>query len=304
MLSCLLLAFALCSCGASEKNAAYEPDVRGDYGYYSDEAFNEEVKSEAVSADSNSAQGSDYQAIADASSRKLIKDASLEIQTEAYDEFNKQLRSEIKECGGYIESSSEYGSGYEYSSYRSERITVRIPADKLDGFISEISDIASVTYQSVSVRDVTGDYIDTESRITALKTERDALLKILEKADNVNDLITVQERLSKVNTEIQSNESKLKTYDELISYSKVEMDISEVNRAVSSEKLSFFGEIGRRLSDNLYNIGRGLRSFAIWFISSLPYIAVFAVLIIAAVLIIKRIVRKRKQRKESKTENQ
>ena len=66
-----------------------------------------------------------------------------------------------------------------------------------------------------------------------------------------------------------------------------------------------FQEIRIRLSDNFYDIGRDLRSFAIWFISSLPYLIIWAVIIVIVVRLVRKLIwkkpffgRKRKQRKE------
>ncbi len=306
ILSCLLILIALCSCGASKNSDYAATEMLGEksYGYYSEEAAYDSYEGydgeNGVQPANPSPSGkSDYQAIEDASARKLIKDASLDIHTEAYDEFNTKLREKIKECGGYIENSSESGSSYNYSSYRSGSITARIPSDKLDSFLGDVSSLAVITSQSVSVRDITGDYIDTESRIKALETERDALLGILSKADNVADLITVQERLTKVNADIQSSKARLKTYDELISYSKVEMDITEVSRATGTDNLSFGRQIITRLSDNLYNIGQGVKNFSIWFISSIPYFLIIAAVIIVTVIIIKKIVKRGKKRRNA-----
>ncbi len=311
----LVVLLAFCSCGSSYASKesyndtaeyAIEPaDSEFDYGYNgnSDEGFLSEdsAESKAVSSQSGKA---DYQAIADASSRKLIRDASLNIETETYDDFMKKLESEIGKCGGYVENSSESGGVYSYQSYRSSSLTVRIPSEKLDSFLGSISEIAVVTSKSISVKDITGSYIDTQSRIKALETERDALLAILAKADNVIDLITVQDRLTEVNAELESCKSKLKTYDELISYSTVRMEISEVKRATGTEELSFGKEILRKLSDNLYNIGQGLRNFAINFISSIPYLLIIAVIIAVAVIIIKKAVGRAKKRRTAKRAEQ
>ncbi len=296
LLALLVLLVSLCSCGASaDKNAAYT-DNSFEYGYGFDEAYGEEPEYK-----SENAAKADYQAIEDASSRKIIRDASVTVETEKYEDFSSALEKEIASVGGYVESSQEYGNNYNYSSYRRCELVIRVPAEKLDDFLSQMSSISSVTSKSLSTREVTGDYIDTQSEITALETERDALLAILAKADTVEDLITVQERLSRVNSSLQSYKNKLKTYDELIAYSKVNMSVNEVARASSKEtKKSFGSEVISRLLDNLYNIGMGFRNFAVWFISSLPYILIFAVIIVVVILIIKKAAKRRKKKNEIK----
>ena len=73
-------------------------------------------------------------------------------------------------------------------------------------------------------------------------------------------------------------------------------------RVTKTQNKTFGQELKSRLSDNLYNISQGARSFAIWFISSLPYILIFtvtaAVVAVAVFKIGKR--RKTKEKKPSK----
>ena len=56
------------------------------------------------------------------------------------------------------------------------------------------------------------------------------------------------------------------------------------------EKLTFFEEISYRLTDNFYDIGQGLRSFAIWFISSLPYLVIWALVIVLLVRLVRKLI--------------
>ena len=267
------------SIGAS-KNAAVDISD-GDYDYVEAE--------ETVSSETNKT--SDI----DSGVRKIIKDADIDVETEKYDDFKDFLDKEIKKAGGYIESLSEDNNSYDYIRTRSQTVTIRVPADKLDNFINDLSGAGTVTSKNVYVRDITGDYIDTQSRITALETEYDALLAILAKAETVSDLLTVQNRLTEVNAELESCKSKLKTYDELVSYSTLRINVSEVKRESAGEQESFGAEIKRRLSNNLYSIKMAARSFAIWFISSVPYLAIATVAAIVVVVIIKKKIKKKKR---------
>jgi hypothetical protein len=273
------------------------------YGYAAkalDDSAYESTEDGGKSAarNSDSMPKSDYKQTADAALRKLIRDASMDIETQKYDEFYSALGKAITENGGYVQSSNEHGSNYNYSQSRSMDLKVRIPADNLDAFINSVSSIATVTAKSVSVRDVTGDYIDTEGRIKALETEYDALLAILAKADTVADLITVQNRLTEVNAELESCKSRLKNYDDLIAYSTVTMQVYEVERVTAPEPETFGGEVLGKLKDNLIDIADAARAFAVWFISSLPDIILLALFGTAAFFIGRRVIKKRRPKKQ------
>ena len=229
------------------------------------------------------------------------------METKEFDPLLENIRSKVEELGGYIESSEVSGSSY-YSLYESRRawMKLRIPSDKLDGFVTVVSELGNVTNKSESVEDITLRYVDVESHKEALETEQTRLLELLEKAESMEDILTIESRLSQVRYELQSYGSTLRTFDNQVSYSTVDIDIREVERvAPVVEELTFFQEIRIRLSDNFYDIGRDLRSFAIWFISSLPYLIIWAVIIVIAVRLVRKLIwkkpffgRKKKQRKE------
>lgn len=296
-----IILITLCSCGSKSVVDSLNENIESkfsysmnDMGYDSSNSVYQE-KSEKESEKSDEAvDGEKLQ-----NSRKLIRDASLSIQTKKFDEYLSAFEGNVSSSGGYIQSSDISGNGYGYTNERYAEITARIPSEKLDEFLDGIAENAVITSKNISVRDVTSDYIDTESKIKALETEQDALLQILSKAETVSDTIEVQSRLSEVRGEIESYKSRIKTYDELISYSTVTVDIREVEVVTYVENTGYFTEIKERLTENLHSLLLGLRSFSIWFITSLPYFVVFGIIIFIAVFVIIKIKKKRKSRKNN-----
>ena len=226
----------------------------------------------------------------ESSKQKLIKTVSLTMETREFDTLLENIQAKTAECGGYVESSEISGlSYYNTNGYRYAWMALRIPAGRLDEFITVVSGLGNVTSKNESVQDVTLQYVDVESHIAALETEESRLLELMEQAESMEDIITIESRLSEIRYELQSYESRLRTYDNQVDYSTVTVSIDEVDReTVIEEDPGFFGEIRMRLSDNFYEIGQGLRNFGVWFISSLPYL----VLICAAVWIVVRLLQK------------
>ena len=68
------------------------------------------------------------------------------METKEFDTLLTNIRSKVEELGGYIESSEISGSSY-YSlqGNRYAWMTLRIPADKLDGFVTIVSELGNVT---------------------------------------------------------------------------------------------------------------------------------------------------------------
>jgi hypothetical protein len=219
--------------------------------------------------------------------RKLIKDVTLHIETKNFDQFISKLNDEINKHSGFVQKSDINGSSYDSYPDRTATIIVRIPADKLDSFTGKASSLGNVTSKTEGTEDVTMEYVDIESRIKALKTEQESLLKLMEKANNLNDILTIQNHLTDVSSELESYEAKLRTYKDLIAYSTVTMEIYEVERETPTEKLSMWEEIGNNLSNNLASIGKGARDFFVWFISALPYLVIIAVLALIVLVVVR-----------------
>ena len=143
-----------------------------------------------------------------------------------------------------------------------------------------------------NVSDVTLTYVDMESHRNALRTEEESLLNMLAKAETVEDLITIESRLSDVRYQIESMESQLRTYDNLVDYATLTLSISEVEELTPVVEQSAWEKMGTGFMNRLHNIGRGLKDFGIKFVMNLPYILVWAVVIAAVFLAGRALIRK------------
>lgn len=217
------------------------------------------------------------------SAQKLIKTASVRLETKNADELIKKINSQIGSLKGYTESLSQS----KHNEYLSIETNVCVPAEKLDEFLDFLEKSGTITSKNVETADVTDDYTDTESQIKALETEEKALLGILEKCENVQDTMNVQERLTSVRGELESLKSQKKNYDQRIAYSEVLISISEVER-VKKTPTSFGSQVSEKFSESLYNIGQFFRNLGVFVLGASPYFVIAAVVIVVAVIIIKK----------------
>ncbi len=139
---------------------------------------------------------------------------------------------------------------------------------------------------------MTLQYVDLESHKKALTTEQDRLIELMEQAETVEDIITIEGRLSEVRYQLESMESQLRTYDNKIDYSTVYLNIDEVERYTPTEEVTTGERIRDGFVDSLKGVGRGISNFAIWFVVNLPYLAVWAVIIICIILVVRLVIRK------------
>lgn len=307
VLACVLsgiLAVSIFGCGSKSmvatesamENAAYD-DMAYDSGYDTTESASaEEAGGGAVTSENGIEEVQE-------TDRKLIRNVNLSLQTKEFDTVLENMSQKVKDLGGYIQDSSVWGSSSDYSSSRSASYTLRIPSDKLDEFIDVVETLGNVTYKNESVDDVTLRYVDVDSHKKALETEQERLLALLEKAENVEDIITIENRLSDVRYELENYESQIRLLDNQIDYSTVYVDISEVSRVTDTGKQGFFEEVASRFSDSVYVVLMGLRGFAIGILGSLPILVVWGVILAVVVILLRKFVFK-KSKKHKKDEEE
>lgn len=240
---------------------------------------------------------------ANATTRKLIRRVYLSTETKEFDDFVAFVNGQTTTYGGYIENSDVSGTSYNaYNSHRRANIVIRVPAKHLDAFIAQIGNMANIINKSESSEDVTLSYIETESRIASLEIQRDKLLEWMEDAETVEELIKLEERLSEVRYQLEYYGGILRNYDNLVEFSTITLDIREVERMTIVEPETVGDRIGKGLSDNFYEIAEGFKNFIVWFVTSLPYLLIWAVIIVVAVLVIRVLVKKCKVKKQKRME--
>lgn len=224
-----------------------------------------------------------------AEARKIVKSASLTIETMQYEQSTGKLESLVKSFGGYIENSSVQGTGVRSSgSGRTASYTARIPADQLDPFLNAAPQVGNVIGKNVKGEDVTQTYVDSAARLKALQTERDRILELMKKADKVEDLLSIEDRLTQVQSEIEQITARLKTLDTQISLSSVSVTVREVGSLSVPAGQSLGGQITTVFGASVHALGETFRYLMIGVIAVLPFAAVAAVIVVIVLAIRKR----------------
>lgn len=288
---CLILVIGLAACGAS-KDAEAEL-----YSMQSNTAMMDMFVAENSAADSagGASVTSSPSATKPDTEEKIIKTVVLHVQTKEYTAYISSINESVASLGGYVEKSgSDLGPGSNYN--RSATYVVRIPAEKLDAFLESANEKGTVTSINEEQQNVTLEYVDLESRISAFKTERESLTKLLENAESLENILAIQERLSEVNYEIENYTAQLRVLANRVSYSTVTLNIREVER-VTEQEPTLWSRIKNRFLDNLDDLIDGLKNAVVDIVGGLPILLPIAVVAVIAVLIIRKLIKKRKAKR-------
>ena len=288
-LAVLLVMSLLAGCGGSSMAADSAP------------AMKQEVAIEAPMAEAPMLNGSISDAgtgagnsIAD-TEQKLIKTVRMDVETEDLENLLPQISGKISSLGGYVENQELYnGSAYSTYRHRSASLTVRIPAENLDGFVEDVKGVSNVITYNESTENVTLQYVSTESRMKALEVEQERLLELLGKAENMADLLEIEARLTDVRYELENVTSQLRVLSNQVDYATIHLYISQVKVYTEVEEQTVWQRIGSGFKENLRSIGEDMTDFFVWLVTYSPQLIVWAVVIAAAVVILKKKLAKKK----------
>ena len=281
-----------------ESFAAAEAAAEDNYDMEYEEAAEteEEPSSSASGANENVAQN-----------RKLIKRVSVTCETQEFDSLTRHIEKKVESLGGYMESSQVYsgsslGGTYGGGRSRNASYVARVPVAKMGELVEDVGENANITNKNESAEDVTLNYVDNQSRKEALEVEMDRLMEILKQAEDVDTIVALESRITEVRYEIQSIESTLRTYDNLVDFATVNITVNEVEVYTPEpvKPVSDWERMTQGFLHSLKSVGRGILDFLIGLVIALPYLILWAVIILIVVLAIRKWLKGKEKRAEKR----
>ena len=285
-----MVATLFCGCGADVSLG--KEDAAG---------YNALEDSTVAAADESLSSGNTSTQTALPANQKLIRTVTLDAETENMDALLTDVESRVAQLGGYIENRNVYNGKNSRRDSRWANLTIRVPADKLDQFVSQVSGISNVVSHSENTKDVTLSYVATESRITALQTEEARLLELLAVAKDLKDLLILEEKLTDVRTELERHKSQLKVYDNQVNYATVHLSVEEVVKYTVVEEEepepTFWERVWNGFVGGLKNTWKICKGLVILVASAIPYL-ILPGCVVATILVTKAIRRRKAKKNE------
>ena len=149
---------------------------------------------------------------------------------------------EVPDVAGSVDAIGDMAEelgGWVVSSDRSRKhrgaISVRVLAKELDQAVERLRAMASeVNFEVSTSRDVTDEFVDTTARLTNLNATEAALISLLERAGDVDDLLKVQQELTRVQEEMERLQGRIKFLEQTSAYSliNVSLELAPMDMAV------------------------------------------------------------------------
>src|SRR5688572_5351580 len=159
--------------------------------------------------------------------RKLIRNATAELEVPRFDEAIQRITAFASEEKGYVATTS---SEKQANGKLRGEIVVKVLPDNLDRFLGKLRGIGELKNQALTTEDVTKAYFDTESRLKNARLMEQRLMEILKtKSNDVADLLKVEKELGRVREEIERMQGELKFMDSQVAFATVTIQLAEKN---------------------------------------------------------------------------
>lgn len=223
--------------------------------------------------------------------KKVITTIHLSFETTEFEKSNEELNKIIEKYQAYVENSNiSYNHYYNQKMYRYGEFTIRVPKENIVSFKTELNLIGHMVSENTNKQDVTKQYQDTESRLKVVTVKEERILALLEKAEKIEDIITLEKELSEIIYEKENLKTSLMNLDDKIDFSTVHISLQEVQKVSDTETIetTFGTRIKNAFKNSLYSFKKGVENLIIVFIYNIPFLIVVGVILYFAYRIFKK----------------
>lgn len=202
---------------------------------------------------------------------KIIRTYDINLETKDIARTIKEIEALVAAQGGYIES-SQYSGKLEVGENAYAYYAMRIPRGRLEGIRASLEELGQILSFSQYADNVTRTYKDTEARIELLKLKEDKLKEILDRAENLEDIIAIESQIMDIQFEREQITSYLRDMDDRIDYDTYYLGISQVK--TYTEK-SFTQRLKDSFGEGLRDLGYSAENFVLFLSYNWAYILLF-----------------------------
>src|SRR5215213_9053713 len=157
--------------------------------------------------------------------RKIVKTAQLGVTSEDVRVEAAAAQQVASRFGGTTISSQTYRS----DSAVSADLILSVPSEHFEDALDDLRDLGEeVTTDTVSGQDVTEEYVDLQSRERNLLAAEQSLLDLYNRADDVQDALTIQRELTGIRGQIKQVQGGMQYLKQSSDTSQVSLNIQPV----------------------------------------------------------------------------
>ncbi len=157
--------------------------------------------------------------------RKLIRNATVELEIVSFDDAVQKITAFAKEERGYVATTD---SQKQANGKLRGQVVVKVLPENLDRFLQKIRGLGELKNQTLGTEDVAKAYFDTDARLKNARVMEQRLVDMMKtKSGKVSDLLQVEKELGRVREEIEKMQGELKYWDSQVQFATVTISLVE-----------------------------------------------------------------------------
>ncbi len=164
--------------------------------------------------------------------KKIIKNASVNLEVKDYKYFNVLVHENIKKYGAYIAQEEQNQTDYKIEN----TIVVKVPVDQFDDLVATLTaGEPKLLEKKITSEDVTTQIVDTKSRMEAKKQVRLRYLDLLKQARNMQEILSVQNEINGIQEDIEAASGRIEYLSHAAVYSTINLTYSQILNASAKD---------------------------------------------------------------------
>lgn len=159
----------------------------------------------------------------------IVRTAQISLVVEDVSRSVDTIASLAKANGGFVVTSGVFHNGERLFG----NISIRVAVESFDATIQALRQMAvEVTSETTSSKDVTEEYVDLQAKLRNLQATEQQLLRLMEKAEKVEDILAIQRELTQVRGEIEQTQGRIQFLERTSSTSLIDISLQESKLSV------------------------------------------------------------------------
>jgi hypothetical protein len=183
----------------------------------------------------------------------VIRQAQLTMSVGAgtFDSKLSLARTIVEAEGGYIAGTQAQVAPVD-SQIRTGVLNFMVPAANFDTTIDQLSRVGNVQNEQITGTEVSGQYVDLQTRLSNAEAQRAAMLALLTQAKTINDMIAVQNQIGQITGTIEQLKGQIKYLDDHTAFSALTITMTEAPATAPAPVSDNWG-FSTALSDAAHN---------------------------------------------------
>ncbi|MFF5335560.1 DUF4349 domain-containing protein [Streptomyces sp. NPDC013181] len=158
----------------------------------------------------------------------VIRTASLSVEVASASKAAARARTAVRDAGGLVEKeTTERIDGERDSSH----LVLRVPQEAYDEVLRELSGTGKLVSRTSAAKDVTDQVVDTESRIATQRASVARVRELMERADKLADVVTLEGELSSRQAALESLLAQQASLKDRTTLATITLDLTEPEAA-------------------------------------------------------------------------